>query len=71
MARPVSAGAQQAIPLRSDFDDEVSGRFFASAPKKMTGPLQDLTEPRISDQASQEAVWNVIVGLAGGVGYPE
>ncbi len=53
-----------------DFDDEVSGRFFASAPKKMTGPLQDLTEPRISDQASQEAVWNVIVGLAGGVNYP-
>lgn len=53
-----------------DFDDEVSGRFFASAPKKMIGPLQDLTEPRISDQASQEAVWNVIVGLAGGVGYP-
>ncbi|MCH8128613.1 MAG: SDR family NAD(P)-dependent oxidoreductase [Acidobacteria bacterium] len=54
-----------------DFDDEVSGRFFASAPKKMTGPLQDLTEPRIGDQASQEAVWNVIVGLAGGVDYPE
>jgi NAD(P)-dependent dehydrogenase (short-subunit alcohol dehydrogenase family) len=54
-----------------DFADEVNGRFLASAPKKMIGPLQDLTEPRISDEASQEAVWNVIVGLAGGVGYPE
>jgi NAD(P)-dependent dehydrogenase (short-subunit alcohol dehydrogenase family) len=54
-----------------DFDGEVNGRFFASAPKKAIGPLQDLTEPRISDQASQEAVWNVVVGLAGGVDYPE
>ena len=54
-----------------DFDDEVNGRFFASAPKKAIGPLQDLTEPRIGDEPSQEAVWNVIVGLAGGVDYPE
>ena len=69
VAHDLATGAGRYVEA-IDFDDEVSGRFFASAPKKMIGPLQDLTEPRISDQASQEAVWNVIVGLAGGVGYP-
>jgi len=70
MAHDLAEGAGRYVGA-IDFEDEVSGRFFASAPKKMTGPLQDLTEPRISDHASQEAVWNVVVGLAGGVGYPD
>lgn len=70
IAHDLATGAGRYVEV-IDFDDEVNGRFFASAPKKMIGPLQDLTEPRISNRASQEAVWNTVVGLAGGVGYPE
>ena len=69
IAHDLSTGAGRYVEA-IDFGDEVNGRFFASAPKKMVGTLHDLTEPRISDEASQEAVWNVIVGLAGGVDYP-
>ena len=52
------------------FSSDVTGKFFASPPKKMTGDLVVVDLPHINDEASQEAAWNVVVRLAGGVTVP-
>jgi NAD(P)-dependent dehydrogenase (short-subunit alcohol dehydrogenase family) len=54
----------------ADFPDEVTGKFFASPPKKMTGNLVIVDLPHINDMASQEAAWNVVVRLAGNISVP-
>ena len=48
----------------ADFAADVSGQFFASPPKKMTGDLTVVDLPHINDEASQEAAWAVVVRLA-------
>ena len=53
----------------STYLDDVNGQFFASAPKKMTGPLHQVQLAHIDDRASQDAAWNATVEVAG-VGYP-
>jgi NAD(P)-dependent dehydrogenase (short-subunit alcohol dehydrogenase family) len=52
-----------------DFDVDVNGQFFASAPKKMTGPLHRMEQPHLFDVESQEAAWAATVEVAG-VGVP-
>jgi len=49
----------------SKFGTDVSGKFFASAPKKMTGPLVEMRQPHIHDQANQEAAWKAVVEVSG------
>ena len=41
-----------------------------AAPKKMTGALHEVEYPHLHDRASQEAVWEAIVQVAGNVRYP-
>jgi len=49
----------------STFGTDVSGQFFASAPKKFTGPIEAMRQPHFLDQASQEAAWRAIVRVSG------
>lgn len=43
----------------------VTGRFFASAPKKMTGPLHEVTLDHVKDQVQAEAAWSAVVAMTG------
>ena len=69
MGAPVSAAANRYIEV-AGYDDDVSGQFFASAPKKMTGPIEAMQQTHIHDEASQEAAWSAVVRVSGGVDYP-
>jgi len=47
------------------FDAERSGRFYASAPGKVVGPLVHQTQPHLLDRDSQEATWAAVASLTG------
>jgi hypothetical protein len=49
----------------SEFGTDVSGQFFASAPKKFTGPIEAMRHPHFHDRANQEAAWQAIVRVSG------
>ena len=49
----------------SEFGTDVSGQFFASAPKKLTGPIEEMRQPHFHDRANQEAAWQAIVRVSG------
>jgi NAD(P)-dependent dehydrogenase (short-subunit alcohol dehydrogenase family) len=49
----------------SEFGTDVSGLFFASAPKKFTGPIDAMRHPHFHDSANQEAAWQAIVKVSG------
>ena len=49
----------------SKFGTDVSGQFFASAPKKLTGPIEAMRHPQFHDRANQEAAWQAIVNVSG------
>ena len=49
----------------SEFGTDVSGQFFASAPKKLTGPIQAMRHPHFHDHANQEAAWQAVVKVSG------
>jgi NAD(P)-dependent dehydrogenase (short-subunit alcohol dehydrogenase family) len=49
----------------SEFGTDVSGQFFASAPKKFTGPIEAMRHPHFHDRANQEAAWQAIVEVSG------
>jgi NAD(P)-dependent dehydrogenase (short-subunit alcohol dehydrogenase family) len=68
MSAPVSEAAARYIEVTTY--DGVSGEFFASAPKKMTGPIEAMQMPHLHDEASQRASWEAVVKVAGGVDYP-
>jgi NAD(P)-dependent dehydrogenase (short-subunit alcohol dehydrogenase family) len=48
----------------SAFGTDVSGQFFASAPKKFTGPIEAMRQPHFLDRANQEAAWQAIVKVS-------
>ena len=55
----------------SEFGTDVSGQFFASAPKKFTGPMEAMRQPHLLDRANQEAAWQAIVEVSGvDLSYP-
>ena len=49
----------------SEFGTDVSGRFFASPPKKFTGPIEAMRHPHFHDRANQEAAWQAVVNVSG------
>ena len=55
----------------SEFGTDVSGQFFASPPKKFTGPMEAMRHPHFHDRASQEAAWQAVVRVSGvDLSYP-
>ena len=53
----------------SEFGTDVSGQFFASAPKKIAGPIEAMRHPHFHDRANQEAAWQAVVNVSG-VDFP-
>jgi NAD(P)-dependent dehydrogenase (short-subunit alcohol dehydrogenase family) len=49
----------------SELGTDVSGQFFASAPKKLTGPMEAMRHPHFHDRANQEAAWQAVVEVSG------
>jgi hypothetical protein len=49
----------------SEFGTDVSGQFFASRPKKLTGPIEAMQHPHFHDRANQEAAWQAVVKVSG------
>jgi NAD(P)-dependent dehydrogenase (short-subunit alcohol dehydrogenase family) len=49
----------------SEFGTDVSGQFFASAPKKLTGPIEAMRHPHLHDLANQEAAWRAVIKVSG------
>ncbi len=49
----------------SDFGTNFSGQFFASAPGKLTGPIEAMRQPHLHDRANQEAAWQAVVEVSG------
>jgi NAD(P)-dependent dehydrogenase (short-subunit alcohol dehydrogenase family) len=49
----------------SEFGTDLSGQFFASAPKKLTGPMEAMRHPHLHDRANQEAAWKAVVKVSG------
>ena len=55
----------------AEFGTDVSGQFFASAPKKLTGPIEAMRHPHFHDRANQEAAWQAVVSVSGvDLSYP-
>ena len=54
------------VARRSD----VSGEFFASAPRKVTGPIEIVDLPHLANEEWQRAGWAATVKVAGGIDYP-
>lgn len=69
MSAPVAEAAGRYLEV-AEYPEQVTGQFFASAPKKMTGKLHRVELPHVDDEASQKATWEAIVRVAGGVDYP-
>jgi hypothetical protein len=49
----------------SEFGTDLSGQFFASAPKKLTGPIEAMRHPHLHDHTNQEAAWQAVVNVSG------
>jgi NAD(P)-dependent dehydrogenase (short-subunit alcohol dehydrogenase family) len=64
MSHGVADGAARYLEIAGS-DDHVSGQFFASPPKKMTGDLTRMDQPHITDRRLQRAGWNATVTVSG------
>ena len=69
MSHSIETGAGRYLEA-VEYGPEVSGRFFASKPKKMTGPLVDIQMEHFNNPAAQRALWNATSMITGDVGYP-
>jgi hypothetical protein len=49
----------------SKLGTDLSGQFFASAPKKLTGPIEGMRHPHLHDHTNQEAAWQAVVKVSG------
>ena len=64
MAHSVDDGAKRYLTA-SKFGVDVSGKFFCSAPKKMTGPIEVMRHEHLHDRANQDALWQAVVKVSG------
>ena len=68
MSHSVADGASRYLEV-ADYGPEITGAFFASRPKKMTGPLARMEYDHIADRNGQQALWSVLAKVTGGVTY--
>lgn len=64
MSHSVSEGAKRYLEV-AGYDSSITGEFFASAPKKMTGPLVPIRMDHIDDEAGRSALWDVTTRITG------
>ena len=68
MSQPIPLGAKRYVDVLNGVGgDYVNGRSYMSKPKKLVGPMQEMTNPHLLDVERQEAAWNVICELSGTV----
>ena len=48
----------------SAFGTDLSEQFFASAPRKFTGPIEAMRNPHFHDRANHEAAWQAVVNVS-------
>lgn len=71
MSQHVSLGAKRYLDvLHGIGGDYVNGKTYASKPKKLTGPLHEMTHDHLLDAERQEAAWSVLNELTGTVDWP-
>ena len=63
MSHSVADGAGRYLEVAGR--DDVSGQFFASPARKMTGDLTRMDQPHITDRRLQRAGWNATVKVSG------
>ena len=63
MAAPVADGARRYVDA-SAFKPADSGKFYASPPSKMVGPLEVQTHKHFMDERNQEASWTMLTRLS-------
>ncbi len=63
-SQSVDAGAGRYLEAQT-YDDGTTGRFFASAPRKVTGPLVEQTADHLVDDGGAAAAWRAMVELTG------
>ena len=68
MSHSVDDGAGRYLEA-ADFGPDVSGKFFASKPKKMTGAITEIQMDHFDNAAAQKALWNVTSRVTGGADY--
>lgn len=68
MAGPVSAAGKRYLEA-ADYGDNISGKFFASPPKKLVGKLEQIRTDLVLDVKMQAEGYKLIVELAGGVDF--
>ena len=64
MSHSVDDGAKRYLAA-SKFGVDVSGKFFCSPPKKMTGPIEVMRHEHLHDRANQDALWRAVVNVSG------
>ncbi len=69
MSHKIDEGAGRYLEA-ARFGPDVTGNFFASKPKKMTGPLHKIEMEHLDNLEAQRALWAVTTRIARGVGYP-
>ena len=69
MSHSVDDGAGRYLEA-ADFGPEVTGKFFASKPKKMTGAITEIQMDHFDNPAAQQALWQVMSRVTGGAEYP-
>ncbi|MCL1592733.1 MAG: SDR family NAD(P)-dependent oxidoreductase [Actinomycetia bacterium] len=74
---PKRLGMSASVPVAANrylevanLEDGTTGQFFASAPKKMTGPIEAMQQSHIHDATAQTAAWSAVVKVSGGIDYP-
>ena len=68
MSHSVADGAARYLES-AGYGPGVTGAFYASRPKKMTGPLSRMEYNHIADRDGQQALWTVLAKVTGGVTY--
>ena len=64
MSHSVDEGAKRYLAA-SKFGVDVSGKFFCSPPKKMTGPIEIMCHEHLHDRVNQDALWRAVVKVSG------
>ena len=68
MAGPVSEAGKRYLDV-ANYGNDISGKFFASPPKKLVGILEEQHTALLEDETKQEEGYKLIVELAGGIDY--
>jgi NAD(P)-dependent dehydrogenase (short-subunit alcohol dehydrogenase family) len=68
MSHTVQDGAGRYLEA-AEFGPDQTGKFYASKPKKMTGPLHQIEMDHFDNPEAQRALWNPTSKVSGGVNY--